>query len=208
LDRRVIAAVVVALVVVGAVLFYSSEGSRTYPVEISNGSSSVTNLPTGLRLSLEIDPANSKGGGAIEALVNETNTLRSSNDVTGANDVLFGSLSPFPTGLYLTPMYLAVYRGNYVVSNLSSASPLAIMVQPTYTGMPARVEYFLFQPSSDQATAFVSQQVSNGTWPLPSPSWSGPVSGRATFQGFSPGKYTVAAGDEWGEILLLYFVVK
>jgi hypothetical protein len=156
---------------------------------------------------MSLSATNATGEAAIQVSVNETNSLQSQNNVTGADDLLFGTLSPFPASLYLSPMYLGVFEGNYTISDLSSASPLEVLVQPTYTGLLGRVDYFVFQASSDNATAYVSELALNETWLPVSQSWTTPVSGTVTVKGLSPGVYTVAAGDEWGEILLLYFIV-
>lgn len=162
--------------------------------------------------------------------MSETNTFFSTNNVTSSwwatnhtsIPLPLPGGEPFPTDLYLTPMALAIYSGYYVPDNVSSAQALVTIPRVT-ASLPLSVGYFVFQPLSDNATAFEYWQPSgNKTWEPYGDNWTAPVAGSFSLQGtyldynyppsqvqkFAPGFYTIAGGDEWGQLVLLYFVVK
>ncbi|MGA2572976.1 MAG: hypothetical protein ABSF36_02060 [Candidatus Methanomethylicaceae archaeon] len=69
---------------------------------------------------------------------------------------------------------------------------------------------YTFQPISDMASVnapypnFNLSMVSSVT---ASGYWTGGLLGHTEFSNFSSGIYTVAGGDEWGQLILLHFVV-
>jgi hypothetical protein len=77
--------------------------------------------------------------------------------------------------------------------------------------MLSQISTYQFQPSSDTAVVF---QLGNPDPVLsekmtaviqPAGYWTG--SPTAALTDFTPGIYTVAAGDEWGAIVILHFTV-
>jgi hypothetical protein len=118
-------------------------------------------------------------------------------------------------------MVLAVYSGYYVPDNVSSAQALVTIPRVTAT-LPVSVGYFVFQPLSDSATAFEYwQPLGSKAWEPYGYNWTAHVTGsfslwgtyldynypRSQTQSLPPGFYTIAGGDEWGQLVFLYFVV-
>jgi len=116
------------------------------------------------------------------------------------------------------PFGVAVLEGYYNVQNISAGTPLDLS-EPEGTGCPAIpvFSYYVFRPLSDVALATppsgptLKLQMNatiavDGYWtgvapPVP------PGYAAAAFHRFGPGIYTVVAGDEWGNLVLLYFTV-
>ncbi|MGD0478181.1 MAG: hypothetical protein ABSB29_08460 [Nitrososphaerales archaeon] len=106
------------------------------------------------------------------------------------------------------PFGIAVFRGMYSDANISQAVPLRVFpVIPC----PTHFRYitgYLFQPMSDDATVLPGM----GEVPMAIEVY---VSGMYNMTGnqlnvlmpFTPGVYTVAASDEWGDLAFAYFVV-
>jgi len=79
----------------------------------------------------------------------------------------------------------------------------------------AGISSYVFQPLSDNAALF---QMSESTpvinnmemdtefEPAPTGYWASNEVG-STFTNFEPGVYTVVAGDEWGNLVILHFTV-
>jgi hypothetical protein len=196
------------------------------PPTLDNSASATSNV-NGLKLSLAINVTTVRSGGAIQVTMSETNTLPLTSNVTSASWVTKGtSISwpfpggqPFPTDRLDTPMVLAMYSGYFTADNISSGQPLLLLPYQE-SSMPWRISFYVFQPTSANATTFgsVNQSVTHsdtGAW------WTKPVMGSASFWGtyqdinfdsremqkLPPGFYTIAGGDEWGQLVLLYFVV-
>jgi hypothetical protein len=119
----------------------------------------------------------------------------------GFNSFCPASASPYPIGI-------AIFAGYYVPMNVSSGYPLNLAKPgPYYCGYAGNFQSYYFSPNSnfavlapnDTTNIFIhASTIVNGSW----------VSGKgATFAHFSTGAYTVVEGDEWGDLLFLYFKV-
>jgi len=133
------------------------------------------------------------------------------------------------------PMEFAVVNGNYTLAGLSALSPGGPTPDVPMCSEGSFVNRFVFQPESDRANLtspngdvilsptfqsnytvsgyynetemanygsiqeFMAGDFNHITFPNPPPPGQ---------MAFTPGTYTVAASDEWGQITLVYFVVK
>ena len=107
------------------------------------------------------------------------------------------------------PFGVAVYRGVVTEANLSMATPLQIFPVVACPMLIRLVTGYAFQPDSDLAVVLPgktpaipmeAQVTAAGAYGGPSSASQAPVP-------FSPGMYTVVAGDEWGALAFLHFQV-
>jgi DNA-binding transcriptional ArsR family regulator len=180
----------------------------------------------GLILLLSLNATQISSGHAINITASIFNALPSVNNVTGTSDWAIPGLQNdyLPTGSNVPPHYVSVQvsQGYYTQSNVSSANPLKISPEgfsgPLFGVI--RNNYYLFQPSSNEALFPLSVIATEhsylalpmgvsallpGYYPLGNSS-SESSSGHALLP-FPAGVYTVAAGDEWGDISILHFQV-
>ena len=189
-------------------------------------SAESTNSTIGLKLMLSLNYTEIQSGQSINVTASIFNTLPTVNNVSGANDWAIPSLSDttsFPCPNYL---YYQVYPGWYSTSNISeSGTPL--QVSPVYQFLSCPLfqrSYYLFHPLSDIASIPVgfftinSSTVYQDTQMVSSGSLTGNYSraynasiftpnGALPPPPFKPGIYTVVAGDEWGQMVILHFSV-
>jgi len=150
-------------------------------------------------------------GNTATIAVVEFNGATTVTNVSRASSWPIGTLALGSCGTSGFPLGIAVFQGRYTNANASSATPLKIF-RPT-APCPAAVAspaWFAFQPQSSLATTAVNSAPMmiqatlnvNGTWS------EGDIAGNgATFSRFTAGVYTVAGGDEWGQLVLRYFSV-
>jgi len=143
-----------------------------------------------------------------------TNMLSTSNNVTSAASWPLNGLSENGCGTTFYPMGIEVIRG----TNLSAAS--SNYLDLLYPGPhscpkgPYQVSWYQFKNGSQIAhvssVSFPPYFLMNATmsfggyW-----TWDRTVdpSANPVFHPFEPGVYTVVAGDEWGDVVLLHFTV-
>jgi hypothetical protein len=154
-------------------------------------------------------------GHAVNVTAVVHNASPNINDVSSAFIWAFPSLYDWQTNLGYCPSFLSIqfYSGHYAISNISTATPLQISnpgrVVPC--GPPRDGGFFRFQPSSDKAAFSPPSSYTGPGQPVTmSVETNGyyPSNQSSNFSRFSPGSYTVAAGDEWGQFAISYFTVK
>jgi hypothetical protein len=211
------AAVLVVFVLAGAAsVFIIEEGvggtqaSGTYTVSASATSTNAESPGSGLELSLTLNTTDVYAGHGVAATVDEMNAIATPKNVSAAAQWPIPGLAVGPCGALNYPIGIAVLKGNYNLSNVSSSSALQIY-NPGPTSCPeilTGIDSYLFQASSDDATVFGSCQ--------PAPCFNETVNAvvavrdywtGSTARSFTSGVYTVVAGDEWGGVAILHFAV-
>ncbi len=177
-------------------------------VNITEGFTLTNQSAGGLLVRLELNSSRIASGATVGINVSDYNPspmeLNLSKEAAWALDGL--STGGCPSLYY--PFGIAVFQGRYTSANVSQAVPLRIF---PVVACPMLVRYitgYLFQPMSDNAT------VLPGTGEVPMATGVS-VSGTYNTTGnqlnrltpFTPGTYTVVAGDEWGNLAFAYFVV-
>jgi len=206
--------VVVVLCGLTAYYFANQTVSRSSPPVLQTAAQ-VTSPQTGLRLALVANTTLLQSGQAVLFTVSESDTLRQGVNISKADSWALEGLVLGPCGSLNLPLGLAVYGGYYTAANVSSAKPLGLFPPGAYP-CPAilSVDRYDFQPLSDNATIFVNAR---GGVAVPSPEKPTPISQSlevskiyvvGVAQAVSHGTYTVAAGDEWGQLVLLYLQVE
>lgn len=187
--------------------------SASYPIVAQ-----TTNSTIGLKLELSINSTRLGQGQGLSINITEYNTLDKQNNVSTAKDWGNLSLSLGPCGSNL-PVGASIFQGYYTPSNISSASALSLFAQNQIYACPVSlyVQYYLFQPTSDYGCMYVLSGNGSSCFYLYSPGQLYPISGSLDVSSywdqansqhdFSPGVYTVVGGDEWGQIVILHFVV-
>jgi hypothetical protein len=182
-----------------------------------NTGASVSSI-SGLRLIVALNSSAIQSGLAIDITVLENNTLSSFNNVSASKNWPLNNLGVGSCGPVNFPMGFAVYQGHFSSNNISSACALWIY-QPGPHGCPmilSSVSEYDFATMSDSASVVGSCDL-NPYFTLPmrggvaiDGNWvGGDSSGNDAVKiGFAPGVYTVAAGDEWGALVLECFIVR
>lgn len=219
------------LFVCSVTLDYELYANQYTPLNLSDSPLSVyaVNSTNNLNLSMNISSLSILPGQSISVFIDESNTLNTTNTVNGSDNWKL-YLAIGPCGPLNQPDGVAFFKGYYTASNISSATSLVIYRPGTYNcPLIVSIACYAFPPSSDNATAFWEQSggtLRNGTtvWSIaPFGTWSQSaeitVSGywtdspfdvlgtSATLHNLEPGVYTVAGGDEWGQLVILHFEV-
>ncbi len=197
--------------------------------------------PSGLELILSINSTKLRPNDAITLNVTIFNTLSVMNNISSANYwMINGGLRWWPCPDYISPDGIAILRGYYTISNLTSASPVSwwaeischvalIYDETGIIGVLPNVTSYAFQPKSasanysadyfpcsDTLCNSATRSVVHGTFPP-----TGMVTGTTIYATNSttqpyhinslhstvPSIYTLVAGDEWGDLVLLHFTV-
>jgi len=204
---------VVLIGVLAAGCSYLINQSTTTTLNNFNGvNSASSNSTNGLSLSLYLDSKTYQPGQEISIVVDIKNTRSRKNDVPTSNDWSYNQLASGQCDMGL-PWEITVFHGDYTSSDFSAATPLALwnynLIVPC--GIPLTNTAFDFHPLSDMATPIGDTSSQNSSFPIDAEYtetgyWTG-AAPNATQQNFEPGIYTVVAGDEWGALVVVHFMV-
>lgn len=174
----------------------------------------TTNSTTGLELSVLLNTSSFAPGQTVSINVTEYNTLHVTNNVTRASNWPLSGMTLGPCGTLNYPFGVSVFQGYYDQGNfslLANQSSLALFAPGTYP-CPAILVFssYIFSPQSENASLGVAPNSTLPAFPMTSDlsingTWtqnSGPA-----YHEFAPGNYTVVAGDEWGDVVLVHFSV-
>ncbi len=164
-----------------------------------------------LLLTVSLNTTSIQGGKGVSIGVSMTNLLSTSNSVASATTWPLTGLIDNSCGTTIYPMGIEVIRG----TNLSAASSSYLtLFHPGPQSCPnepaAGIPSYVFKADSQWAIpenvpAYYPMNATlevSGYW-----TWNGIDPNSAIHHLFEPGIYTVAAGDEWGDVVLLHFTV-
>lgn len=198
------------------------DASRGYP-SATVSTNTTSNMPpgsqasviasSGLRLTLSISSTELPAGQNITVKVDLSNNRTTSNRLAQASAWPIEGLTTSDLCLnYYYPFGYGIIEGYYSLGNLSSSTPLYLFNPTiiTFCAAGATISYYLFEPSSNFATTNTDARPlpmndsfsTSGYWTCNSLIYNSGV-----FYHFGRGTYTVVAGDEWGNIVLLHFTV-
>jgi len=211
----IVGVLIVATVFIGiqeGVLVGPPASTSTTTTSVSTSAITSTGSADGLQLRLSVNASNmgnSTGGFAFRILASEYNTLTASNNVTAAKNWKLSGLTLGACGTSSFPFGVAVYRGSYTAQNVSTGQQLRIYPVVPCPLMIRYITGYLFQPTSDlavilpggtNATAAPMSAEVNATGEY--------TTGASPTALLGPGTYTVAAGDEWGSLVVTQITVK
>jgi hypothetical protein len=178
----------------------------------------TSNSTLGLRLDISINSTHISPSQGISINITENNILARTNNVSAVSNWSIANLLLGPCGNGVYPFGAAVFRGYWSSSNISSATHLNIF-RPGIYMCPAglSVQYYLFQPMSDYSSIYSPSANGSSVQCCSLPGHPLPISSVLNFNSYwdsfnvehnlGRGVYTVAAGDEWGQLVLLHFAV-
>jgi hypothetical protein len=186
----------------------------TVSQDTAGGNSARSLSVNGLRLSLSLDSTIYQPGQQVTIVIDETNMLSKTNNVSTADKWPLTGLSVSPCGTLNYPFGVAIFQGYYASGDISSATPLKLYDPLAVYSCPmvlSEIDTYAFQPLSDIAAVF---QISD-TNPVSTENMNAEVqttgywigSTAVTLTNFDPGVYTVVGGDEWGSLLVVHFTV-
>lgn len=188
----------------------------------------TTNSTLGLELSLSISSSIVPSQDSFVVSASLFNTLSTVNNLTASSNwpvqnLLSGSCDS-GNGT-LTPEGISIFTGNYGRNNISSASPINFWAgvecldQPdmwkvnglasftSFAFLPKNDSgYFGFNASGPVSRGIIPAQMNTGNVSIWSSNDSSSL-GINSLGSASPDNYTLVAGDEWGQMLLLHFQV-
>ena len=214
MNRRLIVsvAVVVAIIVAGGFLVVVQQGATTSaqyqpPTTLVMGATYVnTSVKLQLRLSVNASfTGGTDGNVTIQMKVDEFNTFPGLvDDVQASSSWPLSVLSLGSCGNGAYPFGVALYTGKYTATNVSQSTPLRIYPTVPCPLALRNISGYLFQPGSNLAQVLPNS--SNATTPM-----LANVTATSTYgsgaRPLGPGTYTVAAGDEWGSLAIVYFTI-
>jgi hypothetical protein len=181
----------------------------------NNNNSASSKSTSGLSLSLSLDSTTYQPSQQITIVIDEMNTLSSSNNVHASNDWALNGLTLNNCGIEYYPFGILIFRGYCTSSNISKATSLYFYDHIIDHGCQSIANFsdYIFTPKSDLASSVFNETIhsytplkyeitTNGYWPVyAAPNYN------YSFSTFEPGIYTVVAGDEWGAMVILHFTV-
>jgi hypothetical protein len=221
LDRWTAFALAFSIVVlsISSAYYFGGFSTTTSSIQVVITGVQITGRTTNSTLGLELFASMSseyiESGQTFAVNITEYNIRNSSNTVLADSNYLLGGLSASPCNVAGFPFGMDLYKGNYGMNNISLLNgnedlsffypgPISCPVIPV-------IGSYSFAPLSDNvlrgdlpngSAAYIPMETViyvNGTWtPYPGTRY-------LEFQG---GPYTIAAGDEWGDLVLLHFYVK
>lgn len=200
--RRTAAVTVVVVLLAAASVLYLGTMARSGGGQPSGGAS--TTAPGSLQLRLAINATSLPAGGRLLISVSEFNTETSADNASAATLWKVSGLSVGECGNAPYPFGVALYQGRYTPENVSQAEPIRVYPVVPCPLFIRLITGYLFEPTSDSATILPGTGA-----PVPmaaNVTVSGEYSGSSLLP-LAPGTYTVAAGDEWGALLLLHVSV-
>jgi hypothetical protein len=170
----------------------------------NGGNSASSKSASGLSLSLSLDSTTYQPGQQVTIVIDETNTLSKTNRVYTADKWPLTGLSVSPCGTLNYPFGVSIFQGNYTTANVSSAMPLTLFYPSELHGCPfilSGINSYVFQPLNDVAAIY---QISNIEPFIEKINKEVQTTGLTDAD---PGVYSVVAGDEWGDLVIVHFTV-
>jgi hypothetical protein len=188
--------------VVSSSSFPSGTASATTTATIT----ATTGSPTGpdhLQLRLSTNATHLQYGGGVEISASEYNTAATPENISAANNWPVAGLSVGACGHMAYSFGVAIFQGYYTSGNVSAGQPLQIYPVVPCPMLIRLVTGYLFAPLNDSAVILPGTEET-----LMSVNVATIGTFNESLTPFSPGTYTVAAGDEWGGLTVLYFSVE
>ena len=223
---------VVLLIVVGAIGLFSVTHTGPKSGTDLGPTSAIAARSDGLQLTVTSNATEITVGQTLNVSLSIVNTLSRVNAVEPSNDWLIHGVpvALWPPCYFGLPAEAAVLQGSYDLQGIGSAANVTF----SYMCMEGvNVDHVTFQPNSDQVTLTGLYDVTDeneslgpfhlslsfttgGYWNLQnlSTELNIPILGEQypprppAYVPFTPGEYTVAIADEWGQVALLHFTVQ
>ena len=190
-----------------------TQTTSTPLVDFNNVNSATSQSANGLSLSIFLDATTYHPGREVLIVIDVRNILSKANLIPASSDWSYNDLGLGQCDLG-SPYGIAIFQGNYTSSDFSTATPLSLydynLTVPCPTSIP--ISSYDFEPLSDIATASSSfASIPNSSYAInteltEASYWTGNIP-NATKHNFTPGVYSVVAGDEWGALVMVHFTV-
>jgi hypothetical protein len=160
-------------------------------------STSTTNESLGLNFTMAMNTTLFQSGQGINITVIETDALNTTITINASYNWQLPSLWNGTNPCNSLPIGLEIFKGYYTSSNILTAEPLSLYYPGIYfcPAIPSVFSY-TFQPLGNNS--ITTGITTNGYWAVN-------LKAQTAFNNFTTGIYTVAGGDEWGQLVLLHF---
>jgi hypothetical protein len=187
----------------------STTTTATTTITTTVATTTTTHPPpsTGLQLRLALNATTLVSGLTIGIDVSDYNPLPARLNLSMGDSWPVQGLATGGCPSLYYPFGIMMFQGVYTISNVSQGKPLGIFLQVACPMMVILITEYDFQPVSVNATLLPSNGIFPMATEIPAAGTYGTPGVAKQLTPFSPGTYTVVAGDEWGDIAFAYFTV-
>lgn len=201
-----------ATLLIGCLVAFGIYISLATPNDSSStfsGSTQTTEPQLGLEFWMSVNPTVIRSGDSIEISMSIRNTLTSMNNVSRSSEWQLSPLLNWTASSSLCPKWdnFVIFTGYYARANISQATNSLVIVAPNPGLVCPNRNYntYFFEPMSSLASLNYLGNVMNMNE-------SSVVMGYyhvevKSVSPFANGTYTIAGGDEWGQLDILHFRV-
>jgi rhodanese-related sulfurtransferase len=163
----------------------------------------------GLQLQVSINATVLFPGESLQINISEYNALSTGNNVAAATNWKVNGLTIGACpNINELPFGVAVFQGNYNAQNISQGTPLELFGAVPCAQLIRLITGYDFLPDSNNAAIMPGGDIASPTPMATTETVNGTYPKWFQLTPFSPGVYTVVAGDEWGTLEFLYFNVE
>jgi hypothetical protein len=217
----IVSVLVIAAITASSIYILSSQQQQkqqSSEIGLTLLAQSTTNSTLGLKFTLTVNTTTVQSGQGINISSSIYNVRSAENNVTGASEWALSNLNNYTSQPVPCPSYayFQIFQGYFTQSNISSAKD-PLQLSPPGLGLPCtggKFSYYVLQPQSNLARSLA------GTPPptyitLPmgfsrsiNETYNSPTNANTVSTSpLHPSVYTIAGGDEWGQLVILYFTV-
>ncbi len=109
--------------------------------------------------------------------------------------------------LFHLPFGMALFRGNYVIKNMTEGQRLSLYPSGVYMCNTIGIVDYVFDPSSTKAIVETNNSTNYPVTMEYHVAFNGFYDGQK-FQLLTPGVYTVVGDDQWAHVMINHFTVK
>jgi hypothetical protein len=162
----------------------------------------------GLLVRLELNDSRVTSGATVGINASDYNPSPMGLNLSKESNWALDGLSTGGCPSLYYPFGIALFQGRYTSANVSQAVPFRIFPVVPCPNIVRYIIGYQFRPLSDIAIVLPGTgEVPMATGVSVSGTYYAPGSQLNGLAPFSPGTYTVVAGDEWGNLAFAYFVV-
>ena len=200
---------ITSLILLNIILASACSQATTHTISVTTPSTTTWQSTNGLQLELSINTTSITPGEPLQIAISEYNTHSTGNNIAAATNWEINGLTIGACpNINELPFGVAIFQGNYNAQNISQGNPLELFGAVPCAQLIRLITGYDFLPNSNNAAIMPGGDVALPTAMATNETVNGTYTQGFQLNPFSPGIYTVVAGDEWGTLEFLYFTVE